>query len=213
MISENLRLILITRAKIYIPFLFGCLLMKPIISYSVLPGGYSELKTTSIIQTSLGSVEGLLRNGVYEYRGIPYAKPPTGNLRWATPQPITTLGSHIFKAHNFGAPCPQQVRFNLTEESLTEDCLSINVAVPADIKPGEKLPVLFWIHGGGFVGGSSNLYRLDKLAREGRLVVVSANYRLGVLGFMPLPVFAENGYNGNYGLEDQRLAMQWVRIY
>ncbi len=166
---------------------------------------------TSVVQTSMGPVQGLLRNGVHEYRGIPYALPPTGQLRWALPQPVTTSWSDVYKADEFGPACPQQARFNLTEESLHEDCLSINVSVPTDLKPGEKLPVLFWIHGGAFVGGSSSLYRLDKLAREGRLVVVSANYRLGVLGFMPNPIFAVNGYNGNYGLEDQRLAMKWVQ--
>lgn len=74
------------------------------------------------------------------------------------------LMAEYFKAHEFGSTCPQQTRFNLTEESLNDDCLSINVTVPTDIKPGEKLPVIFWIHGGAYVGGSSNLYRLDKLA-------------------------------------------------
>ena len=171
----------------------------------------SSSQQTPVVQTSLGPVQGLVRNGVNEYRGIPYALAPTGNLRWAIPQPVTASWSNVFKAYEFGPACPQQARFNLTEESLNEDCLSINVSVPTDIKPGEKLPVLFWIHGGAFVGGSSSLYRLDKLAREGRLVVVSANYRLGVLGFMPNPAFASNGYNGNYGLEDQRLAMKWVQ--
>lgn len=164
-----------------------------------------------VVQTALGPVQGIARNGAYEYRGMPYALAPTGNLRWALPQPITASWTSVFQAYEFGPACPQQARFNLTEESLNEDCLSINVSVPADIKPGEKLPVFFWIHGGAFVGGSSSLYRLDKLAREGRLVVVSANYRLGALGFMPNPAFASNGYNGNYGLEDQRLAMKWVQ--
>lgn len=164
-----------------------------------------------VVQTSLGPVQGIARNGAYEYRGMPYALAPTGDLRWALPQPVTASWTSVFPAYDFGPACPQQARFNLTEESLNEDCLSINVSVPADIKPGEKLPVFFWIHGGAFVGGSSNLYRLDKLAREGRLVVVSINYRLGALGFMPNPAFASNGYNGNYGLEDQRLAMKWVQ--
>ena len=164
-----------------------------------------------VVQTPLGPVQGLVRNGANEYRGMPYALAPTGNLRWALPQPVTAAWTSVFQAYNFGPACPQQARFNLTEESLNEDCLSINVSVPADIKPGEKLPVLFWMHGGAFVGGSSNLYRLAKLAREGRLIVVSANYRLGALGFMPNAAFASNGYNGNYGLEDQRLAMKWVQ--
>jgi para-nitrobenzyl esterase len=164
-----------------------------------------------VVQTPLGPVQGLVRNGANEYRGMPYALAPTGNLRWALPQPVTAAWSSVFQAYNFGPACPQKARFGVTEASDNEDCLSINVSVPGDIKAGEKLPVLFWIHGGAFVGGSSNLYRLDKLAREGRLIVVSANYRLGALGFMPNSAFASNGYNGNYGLEDQRLAMKWVQ--
>lgn len=164
-----------------------------------------------VIQTQLGPVQGLVRNGANEYRGMSYALAPTGDLRWALPQPVTASWSNVFQAYDFGPACPQVARNGLTEASDNEDCLSINVSVPADMKPGEKLPVMFWIHGGAFVGGSANLYRLDKLAREGRVVVVSANYRLGALGFMPNTAFASNGYNGNYGLEDQRLAMKWVQ--
>lgn len=164
-----------------------------------------------VVQTQLGPVQGLVRNGANEYRGMPYALSPTDNLRWALPQPVTAAWTNVLQAYNFGPACPQNARFGVTEASDNEDCLSINVSVPADIKPGEKLPVFFWIHGGAFVGGSSKLYRLDKLAREGRLIVVSANYRLGALGFMPNAAFASNGYNGNYGLEDQRLAMKWVQ--
>lgn len=197
-------------------------------------GGSSSLTPAPTVTTAVGQVQGLVRTyavppatglgianatsasySVYEYRGIPYALSPTGDRRWALPEPVTSLGSGIFKAYEFGPACPQQARFNLTEASLNEDCLSINVSMPAGTKAGDNLPVLFWIHGGAFIGGSSNLYRLDKLAAEGRLVVVSINYRLGALGFMPNPAFQlTNGlgsFNGNYGLEDQRLAMKWVQ--
>lgn len=174
-------------------------------------GGSNSQALAPVVQTQLGPVQGLVRNGANEYRGISYALAPTGNLRWALPQPVTAAWSNVFQAYDFGPACPQVARNGLTEGSDNEDCLSINVSVPADMKPGEKLPVMFWIHGGAFVGGASNLYRLDKLAREGRVIVVSANYRLGALGFMPNPAFASNGYNGNYGLEDQRLAMKWVQ--
>jgi para-nitrobenzyl esterase len=197
-------------------------------------GGSSSLTPAPTVTTAVGQVQGLVRTyavptatglgianatsasySVYEYRGIPYALSPTGDRRWALPEPVTSLGSGVFKAYEFGPACPQQARFNLTEASLNEDCLSINVSMPAGTKAGDNLPVLFWIHGGAFIGGSSNLYRLDKLAAEGRLVVVSINYRLGALGFMPNPAFQlTNGlgsFNGNYGLEDQRLAMKWVQ--
>ena len=197
-------------------------------------GESSSLTPAPTVTTAVGQVQGLVRTyavppatglgianttsasySVYEYRGIPYALSPSGDRRWALPEPVTSLGPVVFKAYEFGPACPQQARFNLTEASLNEDCLSINVSMPAGTIAGDYLPVLFWIHGGAFIGGSSNLYRLDKLAAEGRLVVVSINYRLGALGFMPNPAFQlTNGlgsFNGNYGLEDQRLAMKWVQ--
>ena len=197
-------------------------------------GESSSLTPAPTVTTAVGQVQGLVRTyavppatglgianttsasySVYEYRGIPYALSPSGDRRWALPEPVTSLGPVVFKAYEFGPACPQQARFNLTEASLNEDCLSINVSMPAGTKAGDNLPVLFWIHGGAFIGGSSNLYRLDKLAAEGRLVVVSINYRLGALGFMPNPAFQlTNGlgsFNGNYGLDDQRLAMKWVQ--
>jgi para-nitrobenzyl esterase len=167
--------------------------------------------TRPLVQTESGNVMGVTRNGIHEFRGISYAAAPTGDLRWAPPIKPTAW-SGVRDASDFGTACPQQARFNLTEGSENEDCLSLNVSVPKDIKRGERLPVLFWIHGGAFVGGASNLYRLDKLAREGRMVVVSANYRLGVFGFMPHVAFeTADHYNGNYGLEDQRFAMAWVK--
>ena len=191
----------------------------------------SSSSLAPIVQISTGSVQGVVRTytppqatgglasgatySVYEYRGIPYALSPTGNRRWALPEPVTSLGSDVFQAYNFGPACPQQARFNLTEASTNEDCLSINVSMPAGTKATDNLPVFVWIHGGAFIGGSSNLYRLDKLAAEGKMIVVSMNYRLGALGFMPNPSFetTSNGktFNGNYGLEDQRLAMRWVQ--
>jgi len=185
-------------------------------------------KLTSIVKTSVGSIQGVIRTysvpdaakgsssdvstyTVNEYRGIPYALPPIGDRRWALPEPVASLGSGVFNAKDFGTPCPQNARAGSPESYSNEDCLSLNVTTPSDIKPGEKLPVFFWIHGGAFVGGSSNLYRLDKLAHDGRMIVVSSNYRLGAFGFVPNKSFASNGYNGNYGLEDQRLAMKWVQ--
>ncbi len=161
------------------------------------------------IMTDKGTVQGVVRNGVQEFRGIPYAAAPIGELRWALPQPAAPWEG-VKDASNFGSACAQQARYSLTQESLDEDCLTLNVSRPADWQPGEKLPVLFWIHGGAFVGGSSSLYRLDKLANQGRMVVVSANYRLGAFGFMAHPAF-DTATNGGYGLEDQRFAMAWVQ--
>ena len=172
-------------------------------------------QTPHPIKIDTGLLQGHIRkassgNHVIEYRGIPFAQNPTGVLRWSLPQPALPWKG-IFDAKEFGPACPQVSRFNLTDSSIEEDCLSLNVTLPADLKPGEKLPVFFWIHGGGFVGGASSLYRLDKLAAEGRLVVVSANYRLGVLGFVPLPGLANQSINGNYGIEDQRETLRWIQ--
>lgn len=157
------------------------------------------------LTTAQGKLQGVVRHGVIEYRGIPYAMPPQ---RWSLPQPLAGWQG-LRDAGSFGPACPQLARFQLTEASSEEDCLSLNVSRPRLIPPGRRLPVLVWIHGGAFVGGSANLYRLDALARQD-LVVVSVNYRLGVLGFMPHPAF-ERGSNGNLGLLDQREALRWVQ--
>jgi para-nitrobenzyl esterase len=164
-----------------------------------------------VVATESGQVSGVVRNGALEFRGIPYAAAPKGELRWALAQPPAAW-SGVRDGSRFGPACPQQARFGLTDSSADEDCLSVNVSVPADLAPGEKLPVFIWIHGGAFVGGSSDLYRLDRLVTRGRIVVVSVNYRIGVLGFMPHPAFeTADKVNGNYGIEDQRAAMQWVQ--
>ena len=165
-----------------------------------------------------GRVEGSFRAGgsTLEFRGIPYAKPPVDDLRWAAP--VKADGwQEILAAREYGAACPQEVRFDgLTDGSINEDCLSLNVARPADFIPNEKLPVIVWIHGGAFEGGSSLLYRPDALVHSGaanRAIVVTLNYRLGVLGFFAHPLFeASSGdVNGNFGIADQRLAFQWVK--
>lgn len=165
------------------------------------------------IKIDTGSVLGAKSKdaNVIEYRGIPYAEAPVGDRRWALPVSKGNLGTGVFDATKFGAACPQEPRYQITDGSTEEDCLTINVTVPADVKPDERLPVVFWIHGGAGVGGSSNLYRLDKLASQGRVVVVSANYRIGILGFMPLSALRGQPVNGNFGIEDQRLAMRWVQ--
>jgi para-nitrobenzyl esterase len=172
--------------------------------------GSANTSSNPTVTTNLGTIQGVQRYGtVNEYRGIPYAQPLTAQDRWTKARPITPW-TGMLESSSFGAACPQERRFDLTEESLVEDCLTLNVTTPINIPSSEKLPVLVWLPGGGFVGGSSNLYRLDKLAHEGRIIVVSLNYRVGALGFMAHPSINE-GWNGNLGLEDQRLALQWVK--
>jgi para-nitrobenzyl esterase len=160
-----------------------------------------------LLQTPSGQLKGLAntRESVYEFKGIRYATAE----RFALPIPASHW-SDVKDATKFASNCPQAARYNLTEESLNEDCLYLNVSAPSDLKPNEKLPVLVWIPGGAFVGGGSNLYRLDRLARRGRMIVVSINYRVGLFGFMPHPAM-DPGTNGDLGLEDQREALRWVQ--
>lgn len=160
-----------------------------------------------VITTASGKVEGFVRNGVLEFRGIPYAAPVSGDARWSLPQPAAWTG--VLPAMHFGGACPQAARYGLTERSDEENCLTLNVSLPTT-KTTAKRPVLVWLHGGAFVGGAASLYRLDRLARGMDAVVVSVNYRLGVFGFMAPPA-GTSGAGHVLGLEDQRLAMRWVK--
>jgi para-nitrobenzyl esterase len=167
------------------------------------------------VKTGSGIVEGKEDGAVHAFLGIPYAAPPVGELRWKPPAPAAKWNG-VRKATEFGAHCMQGKVFgdmNFRDGGGSEDCLTLNVWVPA--KPSAaKLPVMVWIYGGGFVGGTTSEARQDgtHLAQQG-VVVVSMNYRLGVFGFFVHPELAkESGRNaaGNYGLLDQVAALQWV---
>jgi para-nitrobenzyl esterase len=167
------------------------------------------------VQTNSGMVEGKADGAVHAFLGIPYAAPPLGDLRWKPPGPAAKW-SGIRKATEFGAHCMQGKVFgdmNFRDAGGSEDCLTLNVWVPAKTSAA-KLPVMVWIYGGGFVAGTTSEPRQDgtHLAQQG-VVVVSMNYRLGVFGFFVHPDLAkESGRNsaGNYGLLDQVAALQWV---
>ncbi len=161
-----------------------------------------------VVQTAEGKVHGVAGQGVREFKGIPFAAPPAGELRFEPPAPVHPWPG-VLDATAMRDACPQARRFNLTEESNAEDCLHVNVAVPTTPYAGAR-PVLVWFYGGAFVGGSTRLYPIDFLAREGDMVVVSVNYRLGPLGFMAHPAFGAEA-NGGYALEDQRAALRWVQ--
>lgn len=161
-----------------------------------------------LVRTQDGLVRGVDGPGVRFYKGIPFAAPPVGSLRFELPAPVTPW-SGVLDASQYRSACPQAERFGLTESSDDEDCLHLNVAVPTAPAPAPRA-VLVWFYGGAFVGGSTRLYPLDRLARDGDIVVVSVNYRLGPLGFMPHPAFGAK-FNGSYALEDQRAALRWVQ--
>jgi para-nitrobenzyl esterase len=169
------------------------------------------------IRTDEGKLHGKLSadGQVRIFLGIPYAAPPVGPLRWKPPQPPPKW-SGTRTATEFGSRCIQQspyedMRFRDPGES--EDCLTLNIWTPARNR-GAKLPVMVWIYGGGFVAGATSEPRQDgeHLAHKG-VVVVSMNYRLGILGFLVLPALAAESPEhaaGNYGLLDQLAALQWV---
>src|SRR4051812_30991028 len=165
----------------------------------------------TLVATDKGTVRGVLHDGVREFKGVPYAEPPVGDLRWALPQPAKAWQGTL-DATRYGTACPQAERYGIPESSDNEDCLYLNVTAPyrttSDVK--RKRAVIVWIHGGAFVGGSSALYQLDYMARSGDVVVVSMNYRLGVFGFVAHRAF-DAEHNGGYGLEDQRSALRWVQ--
>jgi para-nitrobenzyl esterase len=155
------------------------------------------------IQTSSGPVCGITVNGTNEWLGIPYAAPPVGALRWQPPQAPTPWTSTL-AATQFGSECAQQ--FGGSTVSGSENCLFVNVWRPADSSTG--LPVLVHIHGGGFVAGSGNGDN-TLLTNRGHEIVVSLNYRLGIFGFLADKAFG--AHPGDYGLEDQQAALQWVQ--
>jgi len=164
-----------------------------------------------VVQTSAGRVQGAVDDGVASFKGIPYAKPPVGELRWRAPQPPKAW-DEVRDATEFGPACPQ-VWEGRTFGS--EDCLYLNVWSPAD-PHDEPRPVLFWIHGGGYTNGATDEPALDGsgFARHG-VIFVSAAYRLGRFGFFAHPALtAENangGRLGNYAIMDQIAALEWVR--
>jgi para-nitrobenzyl esterase len=168
------------------------------------------------VRTAEGSVQGFVRNGVSTFLGIPYAAPPTGAHRWQPPQPIAAW-TQTLKATAFGNTCPQITELGVFAGpvSTTEDCLFLNVFTPHGAGTGKKLPVLVWIHGGGLFDGESNDYDASALVKGGPggpTVVVTINYRLGLLGYFAHPAIdAEDHHIGNYGLMDQQAALQWVK--
>ena len=161
--------------------------------------------------TESGLASGTMVNGVNEFLGIPYAIPPVGKLRWTPPKPFGFFKNGLLRATKFGSECTQP------DGSGSEDCLYLNVYTPAnegrDLLPfgGRGLPVMVWIHGGALVSGGGDIYDPSALVRKG-VIVVTINYRLGLLGFFAQAALDSEGHEaGNYGLMDQQLALRWVR--
>ncbi len=151
--------------------------------------------------------------GITVFKGIPYAAPPVGNLRWHMPQPVAKWDG-VRKMDQFAPPCVQPMRTDPKQTRGSEDCLSLNVWTPAK-SASEKLAVMVWIHGGGFRDGTGAMLLHDgtELAKKG-VLLVTINYRLGVLGFFAHPELtkeSDRGASGNYGLMDAIAALEWVQ--
>jgi para-nitrobenzyl esterase len=170
-----------------------------------------------IIKTEHGMIEGIKApSSIRSFKGIPFAKPPVGNLRWKEPQPMENWAG-LRKADKFGNNAMQKQPFGdmgFRSAGMSEDCLYLNVWAPANAAK-VKLPVLVYFFGGGFIAGDGSERRYDgeKMALQG-IVTLTVNYRLGAFGFMAHPELTKESPNhasGNYGLMDQHAALLWVQ--
>lgn len=182
----------------------------------------ADAASTTVLRVESGRLSASGAGQVQVFKGIPYAAPPVGALRWQPPAPPLAWRG-VRKAERFGAVCPQfkqthgsfyQQEFYPDDEPQSEDCLFLNVWTEGAGK-GAKRPVYVWLHGGGFVEGSGSIPSFDgsALARQG-VVVVTLNYRMGVFGYLAHPALTAEStrhVSGNYGLLDQMAALRWVR--
>ena len=171
-----------------------------------------------VVSIDAGQVSGETVDGISSWKGIPFAQPPVGDLRWRAPQPAERWEG-IRQTTEFSNDC-MQIPFDRDAAPLgtppAEDCLYVNVWRPEGTTSEDRLPVMFWIYGGGFVNGGSSpaVYDGSELARQG-VILVSFNYRLGRFGFFAHPALTQanedNGLLGNYGYMDQVEALRWVQ--
>jgi len=162
-----------------------------------------------VVRTTGGAIRGVASHGVENFLGVRYARPPVGALRWRAPKPVQPWQG-VVPAVAYGNRCPQLASGN-GPQSLTEDCLFLNVQRPAATPRNAKLPVYMWFHGGSLLNGSSDQHDGTKIVKQTGIMVVTVNYRLGVLGFLANPALtAAQGESGNYGFLDQQAALRWV---
>jgi para-nitrobenzyl esterase len=190
--------------------LFGCgddAKQAPADAAAPLPDAPVDTPTGPLVQTTAGPVRGSATASMQSFRGIPYAAPPVGPLRWKPPTAPAAFTAERDATRN-AAHCAQTASpFGVA--STSEDCLYLNVFAPTTAGPH---PVMFWMHGGALFLGQSDEYDATPLVAQG-VVVVTINYRLGMLGFMSHPALSteQAGHSGNYGLMDQQLALHWVQ--
>src|SRR3954452_9226170 len=189
------------------------------LSLLALPATAGADAAKPLVRTSEGPVGGFVKNGTNTFLGIPYAAPPVGRLRWRPPEAHAAWRRPL-RATAFGPSCPQVTTLGVFAgpTSINEDCLYLNIFMTGGARSrSARKPVLVWAHGGGNVDGSSSDYDGSKLARAGRYggkdtVVVTVNYRLGLLGFLAHPALDREGHAfGNYGTMDIQAALRWVQ--
>jgi len=166
----------------------------------------------TVVSVDGGKVRGITTDGLLTFKGIPFARPPVGNLRWRAPQPVEPWQG-IRDAKTVGADPMQPADLATPGAAISEDCLYLNVWSPEPASTTTRLPVMVWIYGGGLVKGGAALYPGQYLARQG-IVVVTFNYRLGRIGFFAHPAPAAEAPDeprGNYGYMDQIAALKWVQ--
>jgi para-nitrobenzyl esterase len=200
--------------KLVLTFALFCLSLSSVYAQT------ARKKEPPKVTTSKGTIQGIDDSGVTIFKGIPFAQPPTGNLRWKPPKPPQKWNGVLQAAH-FGNGCMQCPIFsdmNFRFPKKSEDCLYLNVWTP--VKPSgmkeKHLPVLVYFYGGGFLAGDGSEYRYDgeNMARTKGIIMVTANYRLGVFGFLATPELAKESPHhaaGNYGLMDQVQVLRWVK--
>jgi para-nitrobenzyl esterase len=173
-------------------------------------GGAPRAADPTVVRVADGTLKGRVSAGARMFLGIPYAAPPVGPLRWKAPQPPAPwTGTRA--ATTPGNRCPQSLLQAALASSTTEDCLFLNVWTPAQTQ--SRTPVMLWIHGGAFTGGSGSDYDAGLLVQKGHVIVVTINYRLGPLGLLDLPALAAEAPDhsaGMYWLQDQQAALRWV---
>ncbi|WP_410658970.1 carboxylesterase/lipase family protein [Amycolatopsis sp. lyj-112] len=175
---------------------------------AILAGGAASAEPAggSVVRTADGPVRGTVADGHRVFYGIPYAAPPTGNLRWRAPQPAKSWQG-VRDATVQGSFCPQ-TGYGGPPVMGNEDCLFVNVTTPE--RPARRLPVMVFVHGGGFFGGTGSPFNAERVAEQGDVVVVTLNYRLGALGFLSHPALSDP-HAGNFGIADQQAALRWVQ--
>ena len=180
-----------------------------VVAGCLLAGMAQAAQVTDPVQVTGGRIVGTAADGVNAFKGVPFAAPPVGQLRWRAPQPVVPWQG-VKTAQAYAPACAQTAAW--IPDPKSEDCLYLNVWAPAQ---AQKLPVIVWIHGGGYYGGTGAQPGYDggNLARRG-VVVVTINYRLGIFGFFAHPELTAESpdkASGNQGMEDQVAALRWVR--